>query len=150
MFEPAADLSPGEIKSYRKFSSPAFADSRKLRDFISDQKKFEHPRGMGWEGVLHHLNFHEVKLPKHQRYVHTAMSKNGFNLVVTMHPQIAILIHKLLSLSIDYTFKCVDGDMDEWEVAGFLERYKHSGSGLTFASLGNMSNPRDTCTLLTD
>jgi hypothetical protein len=31
-------------------SSPAFADPRKVRDFISTQKKAEHPDGMGWEG----------------------------------------------------------------------------------------------------
>ncbi|KAJ6619645.1 hypothetical protein B0H10DRAFT_1946692 [Mycena sp. CBHHK59/15] len=103
-------------------SSPAFTDSRRLRDFIGQEKKKEHPQGMGWE----------VKLPKEDRYIHTAMTKNGFRLVVTMHPQIAVFIHLILSLNIDYTFKRVDGDMDEWEVAGFLDRFKHR---LTFASL---------------
>ncbi|KAJ7934270.1 hypothetical protein B0H13DRAFT_1855441 [Mycena leptocephala] len=49
-----------------------------------------------------------------------AMDKNRFRLVVTMHPYIAMFI---LSLTIDYTFKCVKGDMDEWEVAGFLDRF---------------------------
>lgn len=63
-------------------------------------------------------------LPKSERYIHTAMSKNGFRLVVTMHPQIAMFIHKLLCLCIDYTFKRVEGKMDEWEVAGFLERFQ--------------------------
>jgi hypothetical protein len=47
------------------------------------------------------------------------MSKNGFRLVVTMHPQIAKLIHNILALVIDFTFKRVEGKMDEWEVAGF-------------------------------
>ncbi|KAJ6562706.1 hypothetical protein DFH09DRAFT_920579 [Mycena vulgaris] len=56
-------------------SSPAFTDQRKLRDFITEQKKKEHPYGMGWE---------------------------------------------------------VEGTMDEWEVAGFLDRFKYR---LTFASL---------------
>ncbi|KAF7339140.1 hypothetical protein MVEN_01990700 [Mycena venus] len=42
------------------------------------------------------------------------MSKNGFQPVVTMHPQIAMLIHKVLSLVIDFTFKRVEGKMDEW------------------------------------
>lgn len=31
-------------------SSPAFVDTRKVRDFISAQKKLEHPHGLGWEG----------------------------------------------------------------------------------------------------
>ncbi|KAJ7862404.1 hypothetical protein B0H14DRAFT_2575473 [Mycena olivaceomarginata] len=105
-------------------SSPAFADPRKVRDFISMQKKAEHPHGMGWEGVLHHLNTKEAKLLKSERYIFTAMSKNGFRLVVTMHPQIAMLIHKVLSLVIDFTFKRVEGKMDEWEVVGIVERFK--------------------------
>ncbi|KAJ7511384.1 hypothetical protein B0H11DRAFT_2387169 [Mycena galericulata] len=115
-------------------NSPAFADSRRLRDFISVQKKKEYPRGMGWEGVLYELREREVKLPKEERYIHTAMDKGGFRLVVTMHPYIARFIHAILSLNIDYTFKRVEGTMDEWEVAGFLDRFKHR-RGLTFASL---------------
>ncbi|KAJ7829534.1 hypothetical protein B0H13DRAFT_1916490 [Mycena leptocephala] len=49
-----------------------------------------------------------------------------------MHPYIAMFIHEILSLNIDYTFKRVEGAMDEWEVAGFLDRFKQR---LTFASL---------------
>ncbi|KAJ7911671.1 hypothetical protein B0H13DRAFT_2660420 [Mycena leptocephala] len=113
-------------------TSPAFADKRKVRDFITEKKKDQHPRGMGWDGVLHELREREVKLPKEERYIHTAMDKNSFRLVVTMHPYIARFIHQVLSLSIDYTFKRVEGDMDEWEVAGFLDRFLHR---LTFASL---------------
>ncbi|KAJ7112341.1 hypothetical protein C8R44DRAFT_882712 [Mycena epipterygia] len=86
-------------------SSPAFTARRKVRDFIVEEKKKEHPRGMGWDGVIYQLS-------------------NGFRLVVTMQPQIGMFIHKLLSLNIDYTFKRVKGAMDEWEVVG-----------LTFASL---------------
>jgi hypothetical protein len=77
------------------------------------------------------------------------MLKNGIRLVVTLHPQIAMFIHNILSLNIDYTFKRVDGAMDEWEVAGFTERFKERRftaamlctcsspyrPGLTFASL---------------
>jgi hypothetical protein len=28
------------------------------------------------------------------------------------------------ALAIDYTFKHIEGDMDEWEVVGFSERFK--------------------------
>lgn len=52
------------------------------------------------------------------------MSKNGFRLVVTMHPQISMFIHHILSMHVDYTFKRVDGNMDEWEVAGMSDRFK--------------------------
>ncbi|KAF7334136.1 hypothetical protein MVEN_02319500 [Mycena venus] len=113
-------------------SSPAFMDSRKVRDFIVEQKKKDHLYGMGWEGVLYHVNTKEVSLLKTDRYIHTAMSKNGFRLVGTMHPQISMFIHYILSMHVDYTFKHVDGNMDEWEVAGMSDRFKQR---ITFASL---------------
>jgi hypothetical protein len=53
------------------------------------------------------------------------MNKNGFRLVVTMHLYIAMFIHQLLSLSMDYTFKGVEGKLNEWEVAGLLDRHKY-------------------------
>ncbi|KAJ7264705.1 hypothetical protein C8J57DRAFT_1512051 [Mycena rebaudengoi] len=95
-----------------------------VHDFIRTKKQAQYPRGMGWEGVLYELRERKVTLPKEERYIHTAMEKNGFRLVVTMHPYIVTFIHEILSLNIDYTFKRIDGDMDEWEVAGFLDRFK--------------------------
>ncbi|KAJ6523181.1 hypothetical protein B0H19DRAFT_1277046 [Mycena capillaripes] len=35
-----------------------------------------------------------------------------------------MLIHKVLSLVIDFMFKRVEGKMDEWEVVGHMERFK--------------------------
>jgi hypothetical protein len=121
--------------------SPAYVNKHKVRDTISRQQKVEHPFGMGWEGdyqivwlcsmiysflgVLHELNVRERSLAKEDCYIHTAMRKNGFRLVGTMHPYIMMFIHKILSFNIDYTFSHVNGDMDEWEVAGFLDRFKH-------------------------
>ncbi|KAJ7835323.1 hypothetical protein B0H14DRAFT_2590316 [Mycena olivaceomarginata] len=111
--------------------SPAYIDHRRVKDFITEHKKKEHPHGMGWAGVLHHFD-KEVSLLPADRYLHTTMSKNGFRLAVTMHPQIALLIHQVLSLNIDFTFKRVDGDIDEWEVASMSDRFKQR---ITFASL---------------
>ncbi|KAK6981621.1 hypothetical protein R3P38DRAFT_2664122 [Favolaschia claudopus] len=113
-------------------ASPAYADTQKVRKAISGQKKIEHPHGMEWDGVQYHLNMREPKLAPAERYIHTAMNKNGFKLVVTMHPQIAMLIHRVRYLGIDYTFKRADGELDEWEVGGFVDRYNQR---LTLASL---------------
>ncbi|KAJ6564299.1 hypothetical protein B0H19DRAFT_941731 [Mycena capillaripes] len=112
--------------------SPAFTNVRKVRDFISGEKKKEHPHGMGFDGVLHRMSTREITLPTSQQYIHTVMSKNGFKLVVTMHPQLAMYIHRVLYLVIDFTFKRIEGKMDEWEVAAFLDRFQRR---LTFASL---------------
>jgi len=62
------------------------------------------------------------------RCIHTAVEKNGFRLIVTMHPYIATLIHEVLSLNIDFTFKRVEGAMDEWEVVAFSDRFKERES----------------------
>jgi hypothetical protein len=63
-------------------------------------------------------------LPVSERYIHAAISKEDFKLVVTLHPQLAKFIHGVLALAIDYTFKRIEGDMDEWEVVGFSGRFK--------------------------
>ena len=42
-----------------------------------------------------------------------------------MHPLLAMHIHGVLYLCIDYTFKWVSGDINEWKVVGFSEHLKH-------------------------
>ncbi|KAJ7733647.1 hypothetical protein B0H16DRAFT_1892739 [Mycena metata] len=112
--------------------SPAFASARKVRDFISAKKKEEYPHGMGWDGVVHRMSTREIALSISERYIHSVISKDDYRLVVTMQPQITMHIHRLLYLVIDYTFTRVQGDMDEWEIAGFLDRF---GRRITFGSL---------------
>ncbi|KAJ6454721.1 hypothetical protein C8R47DRAFT_1228572 [Mycena vitilis] len=111
--------------------SPAFTDNRKIRDFITDQKKVQHPLGLEFEGVCFEMR-RQIERPMATRYIHTAIEKHGFRLIVTMHPYIATLIHEVLSLSIAYTFKRIKGTLDEWEVVGFSDRVQER---LTFASL---------------
>ena len=44
--------------------------------------------------------------------------------VITMHPWLAKYFHQVYYLVIDYTvytFKRVKGDIDEWEIVGFVE-----------------------------
>ncbi|KAJ7798700.1 hypothetical protein B0H14DRAFT_3156797 [Mycena olivaceomarginata] len=104
--------------------SPAFADVRKIRDRIAAHRKVEFPAGTGFSGVQHYMQTKDRALPVSERYIHAAMSKGDFNLVVTLHPQLAKFIHGVLALAIDYTFKRIEGDMDEWEVVRFSERFK--------------------------
>ena len=44
--------------------------------------------------------------------------------VITMHPHLEKYFHSVIYLCIDYTFKCVKGDIDEWEVVRFLDHFK--------------------------
>ncbi|KAJ7605812.1 hypothetical protein FB45DRAFT_879131 [Roridomyces roridus] len=111
--------------------SPAFADVRKVRDRIAERRKNQFPGGTDFHGVQEYIRTVERARPMSERYIHAAISKSDFNLVVTLHPQLAKFIHGVLALVIDYTFKRIEGDFDEWEVVGFLDLYK---SRLPFSS----------------
>ncbi|KDQ55534.1 hypothetical protein JAAARDRAFT_79892 [Jaapia argillacea MUCL 33604] len=81
-------------------------------------------------GLVYEHSQRESKLLQSKQYIQTVMTKGEIQLAVTMHPEIVSLIHTSLYLCIDYTFKRVHGDMNEWEVVGFSERYKRL-SGIT-------------------
>lgn len=66
----------------------------------------------------------ESKLPAAQQYIHTITTKGDIKLAVTMHPVLANLIHSVNYLCIDFTFKRVAGEINEWEIAGFSECFK--------------------------
>ena len=70
---------------------------------------------------MYEYNQWESKLSVEKRYIHGVMSVGGANLVLTMHPQLLVAkyFHAVQYLCINYTFKCVKGTIDEWEVAGF-------------------------------
>ena len=52
------------------------------------------------------------------------MTKGDIKLAVTMNPAIVSLVHNIQYLCIDYTFKRVSGELNEWEVVGFSEHLK--------------------------
>ena len=49
------------------------------------------------------------------------MATGDMKWVITMHPQLAKYFHQVYYLVIDYMFKRVKGDIDEWEIVGFVE-----------------------------
>ncbi|KAJ7315705.1 hypothetical protein DFH08DRAFT_820276 [Mycena albidolilacea] len=115
--------------------SPAFINTRKICQCIAAYQKTKYPHGKGFQGVLHHIETHERPLPIKERYIHAAMTKGDFTLVVTLNPQLVYLIHSVLSVVIDYIFKHIEGDMDEWVVSGFSDRFKRSRNHFLLASI---------------
>jgi hypothetical protein len=75
-------------------------------------------------GVQYECDNTETELPKSERYIHAVTSKDGIRLVVTMHPEIVKYIHSVTYLVIDYTFKRIRGEFNEWAVASMLERFQ--------------------------
>ena len=61
-------------------------------------------------------------LPESERYIQSVISRDSHRIVVTAHADLIKFIHDVLCLQIDFTFKRVEGEFNEWEVVGFLEK----------------------------
>ena len=66
----------------------------------------------------------ESKLPVNECYIQAVMVTPEAKWVIMMHPQLAKHFHSVIFLCIDYTFKQVKGDVDEWEIVRFLDWFK--------------------------
>jgi hypothetical protein len=75
-------------------------------------------------GVKHKYKFEEPKLPKSDQYIHGFLSEpaedsgigDQVEVIVTMLPDLAKLIHHVHATLHDNTYKRVAGDFNEWEV----------------------------------
>ncbi|KAJ7627442.1 hypothetical protein FB45DRAFT_868661 [Roridomyces roridus] len=92
--------------------SPAFADVRKVRDRIAERRKNQFPGGTDFRGVQEYIRTVERARPMSERYIHAAISKSDFNLVVTLHPQLAKFIHEVLAHSWPLDVGPVPGNED--------------------------------------
>ncbi|PPQ98092.1 hypothetical protein CVT26_003262, partial [Gymnopilus dilepis] len=125
---------------------PCMTDNQRLRRWIRALDKTRYPEGLGWKGVQHEFENVESFKPMHERYIHSVISKSdGVRLIVTMHPELVKHIHSVSYLVIDYTFKRIKGDLNEWAVVSMLERYQ---TRIQFASLYCNKADRSTFKLL--
>lgn len=75
------------------------------------------------------LRERESKLPKDRRYIHsmteltTVQGGQKVKIVATGSASVLKDIHTCTFLAIDFTFKRIAGDTNEWEVASMLEKY---------------------------
>ncbi|CAK5267847.1 unnamed protein product [Mycena citricolor] len=100
-------------------SSPAYQDKRLVRNAISKKRTEKNPMGFGWEGVVFRNNTVDRKLPANERYIHSVISKADFRLAVTMNSSIMQYIHRMRAIMFDYSYKRVNGDINECEAVGF-------------------------------
>lgn len=73
-------------------------------------------------GVLHEYE-KDCKLPPDKRYIHCVIMLGDVKIAVTMLPRIVKHIHTCRFLAIDFTFKRIEGETNEWEVASNLDRH---------------------------
>jgi hypothetical protein len=66
----------------------------------------------------------ERKLPAHERYIHSCHAIGDIKICVTVHPRLAKILHSVVSLCVDFTFKRVAGETNEYAIAGWSDRYQ--------------------------
>ena len=64
------------------------------------------------------------KLPVKKQYIHAAIAKNSFWMVVMMHANLVTHIHTFHFIAVDYTFKQIIGEFNAGTVAGFSPHYQ--------------------------
>ncbi|KAJ6525409.1 hypothetical protein B0H19DRAFT_971353 [Mycena capillaripes] len=99
---------------------PAFRNKRRLRDAVLSRKEAATPAGLLWAGVLDRYE-HDLKLPLSDRYICIVRMEGELKIAVTMEAYLANLVHEVQYLVPDFTFKRVKGQMNEWEVAVWLD-----------------------------
>jgi hypothetical protein len=116
-------------------------DNPRLQRLIKGLNEKRYPKGLGWKGVFswllsilifmnifsgvqHENDILEPQLTADKKYIHCVTSKSNIRLVVAMLPGIVKHIHSVRFLAIDYTFKRIHGEFNEWEVASMLDRYQ--------------------------
>nr|GAT50927.1 predicted protein [Mycena chlorophos] len=117
--------------------SPGFANSRRVKDFIRERAAVKFPKGMGWDGVVHYMTEIQPTLSPSEHYIHAAICRADFSIIVTMHPGIADLVHLVLAFCIDYSFKRVEGKLNEWKIASMIPRYNKRTTLATIYCDGN-------------
>ncbi|KAJ7663289.1 hypothetical protein DFH06DRAFT_1395473 [Mycena polygramma] len=127
---------------------PAYRDTRRLRDAVSDLKSDGTPAGLLWAGILHDYEA-DQKLPPAERYVHQIRMEGSMKIGVAMNPELAALIHDpgVRYLEGDITFKRTKGEMNEWEAAIW---YTPTHERVTVARLYVNSYTKDAFTQLFD
>ncbi|KAJ7434410.1 hypothetical protein FB451DRAFT_998919, partial [Mycena latifolia] len=142
-------------------SSPAFTDKRRLRDFISNEKKKDHPLGMGWEGdmdeweIAGFLDRFKKRLTFRSLYCDTATGEAFAQLFTELFDTIRLLTGQPLKLAPFFPdAKCrivmLDGEVPQAQgFATFLAKYNDPEiSGISTRDAGELlKNSLKTCTL---
>jgi hypothetical protein len=99
----------------------ALGNNRKRRTILARMKAKVTPFGTGIEGVIN-ASRSELQLPAEDRYIHEIHTVNGVDVVCTMLPYLANLVHSTNALLADDTYKRVHGSWKEWEIVVWNRR----------------------------
>ncbi|KAJ6580373.1 hypothetical protein DFH09DRAFT_1076637 [Mycena vulgaris] len=103
----------------------AYRNKRKLRDAVLSSREASTPQGLLWGGILDRYE-RDLALPTDQQYIHVLRMEGPLKLAVCLDSELAPQIHKVRYLVPDFTFKRLVGDLNEWEVAVWLDGTRES------------------------
>ncbi len=76
----------------------------------------------------------EQKKPHNERYIHGISTIDGTDIIVTMHPELAMHFHVACAILHDFTYKRLHGEMKEWEVTIWNDSHNMRMSLILFYS----------------
>lgn len=79
-------------------------------------------------GIIDQYDRDQKHLPLEHQYIRHIRMEGDIKVVVTMNTVLANLIHSVMYLVCDFTFKRVRGDLNEWEVAVWSNRLQQRES----------------------
>ncbi|KAJ6631823.1 hypothetical protein B0H10DRAFT_1937586 [Mycena sp. CBHHK59/15] len=110
--------------------APSLQNKRVKRELIHKTKVKKYPAGLGIAGVFQ-LYMDDCKKPLADRYIHCCKTTpDGDLLIVTGVPFLIGLLDDpgVNSFEDDTTFKRVEGDLNEWEVAIYLKAVQRAAT----------------------
>jgi hypothetical protein len=96
-----------------------------MRDAVKEAKRAKYPQGTEWSGVYVAVK-EDSAVDIQDRYYWVHRTSVGLEIVVTLFHDLACYIHKATEIAVDFTFKRVLGDTNEWEVVIWSQEHRHS------------------------
>ncbi|KAJ7084961.1 hypothetical protein C8R44DRAFT_894074 [Mycena epipterygia] len=117
--------------------SPALQNQRVKREMIHTAKLQKYPSGLGIAGAFQ-LYLEDLKKPSGERYIHCCRTTtDGGILIITGVPFLIKLLDDpgVRAFKDDMTFKRVEGQMNEWELALYLKAVQRDFFEILFDEL---------------
>ncbi|KIO19436.1 hypothetical protein M407DRAFT_223087 [Tulasnella calospora MUT 4182] len=94
---------------------PGFLNARRLQEMVKKARTTAHPEGEEWIGLCNQRE-KDRQLPFEKQYIQACHAEGDIQLCIAMYPAQARIFHLADYLVIDYTFKRIYGDLNEWEI----------------------------------
>ncbi|KAJ7024117.1 hypothetical protein C8F04DRAFT_1401328 [Mycena alexandri] len=98
---------------------PSLINKRKRRDMVKDARTERFPEGMGIRAVWNEFE-NEKSRAINDRYIHTVTMQTDMHVIITINPELALLVHDASWIMVDTTFAVVHGTTNEWKLLIWL------------------------------